>query len=439
MILNLEQDNSIEGTYLTVSNLSKKDSTLTITFPKNFFINSKNISNWTIGWGNEKAYYDAGVENIRLINRIDDKAGEINLGKCTRGSGLPKKGQRIVFWNKNPSGFKTRQVSPIINTKLWPEFAGSSIAFGALEYDQCLDKWIMIVNEVDTSSIQIYAAESTDLINWTASNNGNPILTAKDFETIRWAGTDQSGKFKQTAVISDVIYHHGVWYLFMDGYDRSGKRHIGIARSYHSILGPFEIIKEPIISPKNGNWNSESCFYAKIEKYKDGYVMFYDGSDEDNLERIGMATSTNLFCWTNSIYNPVIDHHTGWRSFPGSTEPNYIEIRDDTILLMCAGVKGFKNDFWSNYISGRANMGRSGNVSDAQLGLFITTDNGRSFSQSALNPIFTNDYSNCYENEHIGGNFKLISTDSIEFIFYQAKSSYPKMHYNIMLRERIAN
>ena len=437
MILNQEQDNSIEGTYLMVREINKNDSTIELELPNNFHLNANNIYNWTIGWGKDKAYYDAGVENIRLIREIDLSDGTISLGRITRGSGFPKKGQRVVFWNRNPSSFKNERVRPILDTKMWPSFAGSSVAFGAIEFDPELNKWVMFVNEVDTSSVQVYAAMSSDLLNWEAANNGEPLFTSEDFKTISWAGLDKSGQVEQSAIVSDVEFKCGKWHLIMDGFDKNGYRHIGIAISSKTILGPYRISPDAILSPgKRRAWNSQAVFYGKIEDYKDGYIMFYDGMDAQGRERIGMATSPNLYCWTNAKHNPVINQHTGWRSSPGTTEPNYIKIKGDTILLMCAGVKEFNNGFWSRYITGDENMGRSGNVSDAQLGLFMSIDEGKSFIQSGNNPIFTNDYSNRYENEHMGGNFRRISTDSVEFIFYQAKSSFPTMRYNIMLRER---
>ena len=66
----------------------------------------------------------------------------------------------------------------------------------------------------------------------------------------------------------------------------------------------------------------------------------------------------------------------------------------------------------------------------------ISLDGGKSFTPHKKNPIFTNDYSNFYENEHMGGNFELIKTDSIDYIIYQGKSSYIDSKYNILLRER---
>ena len=437
MIINYELDNTIEGSYILTEMFDDKDSSLTIHDLKRLSLDSLTIENWVIGWGTNKPLYDAGVENIRQIQTIDIKKNKIFLGELKRGTGFPEKGQRLVLWNTTPSGFKNQLQKPIINPKIWPEFSGSSIGFSSIEYDSLLQKWVMIVNEVDTSKIQIYAAVSNDLINWSAANSGEPILSISDFKNCTWAGKDKSGKNKQTPFVSDIIRQNNNWYLFLDGYSSNGKRHIGVAKSKTSLIGPFEISKDPILSPgQKGSWNDESVFYAKVKKYKDGYIMFYDGRNSKGYERVGKAFSKNLITWSNSDENPVLDQHYGWRSDIGCTEPNYIEIKGESILLMVAGVKKFKMGFWHHYITKRMYLDRSGNVNDAQLGVYVSTDGGKTFKSHKNNPIFVNDYSNKYENEHMGGNFKLIQTDTADFIIYQAKSSYEKSKYNILIRMR---
>jgi hypothetical protein len=435
MILNYQQDNSIEGNYITIKNINPKDSIIEFTFPKNFLIKNSNFKNWIVGWGNEKPFYDAGNENLRKIKNINN--GTISLGSLVRGNGFPKKGQRIVFWNTNPSGFVNERKRPVIDPGLWPGFAGKSISFGSIEYDDQLNKWIIIVNECDTSKIQIYAAMSSDLVNWEAANNGNPILSAADFKSCKWAGRDKNNTIDQAPFVSDIVRYKKKWYLFLDGYSKDGKRHIGIATSEKSLLGPYKISENPVLSPgKKGSWNDESCFYAKVEKYNNAFIMFYDGKNRVGIERIGMATSDNLTSWNNSASNPVIDEHTGWRSATGTTEPAYIEIRKDSILLMIEGAKKLKAGLWNRFITKRMNLDKSGNVADAELGIYLSTDGGKTFIAHKNNPVFTNDYSNVYENDHLGGNFRFIKTDSLEYIFYQAKSNFDGLKYNIMLRQR---
>jgi len=87
-------------------------------------------------------------------------------------------------------------------------------------------------------------------------------------------------------------------------------------------------------------------------------------------------------------------------------------------------------------ITGNRNMGRSGNVDDAQLGIFRSVDGGNTFVAYRYNPVFVNDYSNPYENEHMGGNFELIHTDTADFIIYQAKTSFHGLKYSVLIREK---
>lgn len=79
-------------------------------------------------------------------------------------------------------------------------------------------------------------------------------------------------------------------------------------------------------------------------------------------------------------------------------------------------------------------MDKSGNVNDTELGVFLSTDGGKTFIPHENNPVFINDYSDINENDHLGGNFELIKTDTADFIFYQAKTNTPRLKYNIFYR-----
>jgi beta-xylosidase len=153
----------------------------------------------------------------------------------------------------------------------------------------------MIVNECDTSKIQIYAATSDDLIHWEAANKGNPILTVADFKNCSWAGVDITGNISQTPFASDIVRYNNKWYLFLDGYCKDGKRHIGLAISETTLLGPYRLMKEPLLSPgAKGSWNDVAVFYGKVKRYKDGFIMFYDGRNVKREENVGKAFSKDL-------------------------------------------------------------------------------------------------------------------------------------------------
>ncbi|PIP54573.1 MAG: hypothetical protein COX07_04580 [Bacteroidetes bacterium CG23_combo_of_CG06-09_8_20_14_all_32_9] len=437
MIVNEEQDNLIEGKYLFVNKIIIKDSSIVLNMPSDFYVNNSNCNKWILGWGTNKPLYDAGVENLRIIKKIDMVNKIIFLGKLLRGEGFPQKNQRVVLWNTQPSGFINPNEKPVINTKLWPEFSGSSVHFSSVVFDSLLGKWVMIFNECDTNKISIYAAISDNLTDWEPANNGNPVLRDSDFIKCVWAGADKERKVKQTPFTSDIIRHENKWYLFMDGCSDDGKRQIGLAISKKSVIGPYHIIDKPVLSPgRQGTWNDDGCFYAKVIRYGSRYIMFYDGRNYEGNERVGMAFSNDLIYWENSENNPVIDQHIGWRSAIGCTEPNYIEIRNDSILLIIAGVKKFKVGAWHHYITGRMYLYKSGNVDDAQLGVFLSVNGGKSFVPHIFNPVYVNNYSNIFENEHLGGNIELIKTDTLDYLFYQGKSSYQGMKYNVLMKFR---
>ena len=429
MITNLEQNNLIEGTQLRASSVDEDNSTLQLKLPDNFAINSENFSNWVIGWGEGEPYYDAGVENTRDISGIDINAGQLTLGACKRGEGFPRAGQRLVFWNKNPSGYKKVSTAPIFHPDFWPEFNGQSMGFSSVIFDEYRKVWITLVYEVDTDRSQIYAAYSVDLIHWKPAKKGKPVLTAEDFKDCSWS-------VNSAPRVSDIVTHNDKYYIFMDGQDAKGQRHISIATAV-DLLSEYHISKEPILSPQSeGTWNDHDVFCAKISKRKNDFVLFFDGRNEDGYEQIGRATSENLTSWKMDE-NPVLDQHVGWRSAAFTTEPAYVECQGDTILLVAAGAKRFQESYWHHYITHRSYMDQSGNVNDAQLGVFISTDGGKSFIPHQNNPVFVNTYSDLYENEHMGGNFEWIDMDSISYIFYQAKTSSGGMKYSIFLRSRL--
>ncbi len=430
MITNVEQNNLVEGTELRVLSFDATDSTITINLPENFVINSTNHSNWVIGWGTGEPYYDAGVENVREFSLINAKKGSISLGTSMRGNGFPNIGQRIVFWNSTPSNYKKVGNTPIIHPNYWQDFNGQSIGFSSIVFDKSRKVWITLVYEVDSDNVQIYAAYSTDLINWKPANQGKPILTPSDFKNCSWTSKNQ------TPMVSEIILHAGKYYVFMDGEDISGKRHIGIATT-HDLLGQFTIYENPILSPQSsGTWNEQSVFCAKITKRTKDFILFFDGRNEDGYEQIGRATSTDLTSWNMDV-NPVLDQHIGWRSAEFTSEPNYVESRGDTIVLMAAGAKQFQESYWHHYVTHRNYLDRSGNVNDAQLGAFISFDGGKTFKPHQNNPIFVNSYRDSYENEHMGGNIERIETDTMSYFFYQAKSSSRGLKYSIFLRKKL--
>ena len=428
MIVNTEQDNTIEGTYLKVLSDTKADS-IKVNLPDNFFVDATNFRNWVIGWGGNVPLYDAGVENLREIDTIYPD-NSIKLGKLKRGRDYPKKGQRIVFWNTKPARFTKQSELPIIDLNAIENFHGQNMQFGAIVFDSVFSNWVMFINECGGETINTYTLFSKDLHHWDQGETKAPLFTPEDFKNIAWA----NGKSAQTPLITDVVRYNKLWYLFMDAYDSDGKRHIGLATA-KDISDPYTIAEKPLVSPGGkGSWNDNYCFYAQVCRYKNNFIMFYDGRNSKGEENVGMATSENLYDWRDYSDNPVITDHLGWRSSLNCSEPIYTEVHGDSIFLMVAGAKKFKMGWWHHYISRRMYLDVSGNVDDTQLGVYLSTDGGKSFIPHKNNPVFTNNYADTYENGHMGGGFELIKTDTAAYLFYMAKNE--GSGYKIFLREK---
>lgn len=430
MIWNIEQDNSIEGEYITV--LCANEDTVCMTLPRNFHITNQNKHFWMLGFGNDVKYNDNGSENLFEIRDVLPEKHKIILGKRLKGSKELQLGETICFFRKGPAGTKKISEKSLIDIKRWPGFVGKSVHMGFVEFDNQTDQFVMYFNEVDQDSVSIYIAGSQDLKEWYPLNNGAAIYSAADFNMTTWAGWDAKGEKPNSPFISDVILHKGIWHLFLYGYNRQGERSIGMIQT-KTLIKPGEILKEPIITPSN-HYDQEGAFYPKVTKSGNLFYLAYDGISNKGVEGICLATSHNLFEWEKSEFNPVIMEHSGWRSSTLSSEPNYIQVQNDSMRIMVSGTKAFKDNLWHRRVTGSSWKDVPGNVADAQLGVYLSTDCGRTFIAHQNNPIMLNDYSDKLENEHMGGNFELIKTDSVNYILYQAKSNKDGLNYNLQLR-----
>lgn len=432
IIYNREQSNLIEGSYLIVQNVISNE--IELNLPDTFLINSSNFKNWHIGWGEDQPYFDAGCENIRLIKNIDFSSNKIKLGNLKRGVGYPEKGQHIVFWNFKSGPYKKHSNKSILDLNKWPEFAGKSVCFGDIVYESSTNNWKIFFQECDTIKRQIFTGESKDLIHWKPSNNSKPNFNYKDFKDINWA----KGNFKnkQTPYVTDILFNQDRWVLIFSGLDGDNKNTIGLCTS-KSLNGPYEIYSEELIKiGKKGSFNSNGNFCAEITSQNGEFLMAFDGLDDFNNESVGLAYSKDLYNWSLKKGNPVINIHSGWRSKPESSEPDFLSWRNDTITMIVSGTKKLRYKVGEKVVEKNNYKSEPGNVDDAQLGLFISNNNGITFQQHPNNPIIVNNYSDKSENEHMGGNIKWIKFKNKTYFFYQAKTSDGESKYSIYLKIR---
>lgn len=155
IIWNYEQDNTIEGTYFEVTEIN--GDSLTVSLPNNFFITSENWQKWMLGFGDDKRHRDNGVQNLFKIIAVDSDNNKLVLGNRIRGKKALTVGENIVFWNRNPSGYRTVK-GRLLDLNSWPLFSGESVHMGFVAYDSLTQQYIMYFNEVDCNQVQIYVA-----------------------------------------------------------------------------------------------------------------------------------------------------------------------------------------------------------------------------------------------------------------------------------------
>ena len=437
MILNVEQDNSIEGTYLAVT--ERKDDGIVIVknlrgVDLDFGADEKS---WMLGWGRGKPYFDAGNENLRTIKSYESTTGTFILGEILRGQGFPTKGVKVTLWNKNPSGFFKITKGPLLDSHAgWHAFAGENIVFGKIIRDTLRNQWLMYVNETDTPTVHVYAAVSKDLIDWVPARNGEAILSDSDFKNAEWAAKNVSGRQLPGPNITDAIFKDSLWYFFLSGIGKDGNRMIGLAISRDPLNGPFQIHEEALLKPgKPGSWDESACFHPKILKYGDAYLMFYDGYNKAGEEMLGMAFSKDLLHWQKNGNQAVLKGHNGWRSFVNSSEPAHVSARKDSIFLFLVGAKALKNNLQGRVMCNRF-MDKPGNVNDNQLGCYLSLDGGKSFVSHKNNPLFINDYSDPFENDHLGACLEWFEKDGQTYLFYVAKTDAQGLAYHPFLRRK---
>ena len=427
MIYNKEQSNSIEGTYIKV--ISSDSNRIEIDLPKNFLVTPENCTSWHIGWGSDSIYYDAGVENIRSITKIE--GNKLILGSLKRGSGFPRMNKNVVFWNFNQTYTKESQKS-IIDPSKWKEFAGKSLAFADVVLPHNSNTFKLIFQECDTVKRQAYCAESKDLIHWKRSKKGNPILRYHQFKNIPWASGNY--QLKQVPFINDVFFYRNKWYYIFSGLDEQFHNSLGIGYS-SEVDGKIILRKEPLFEKgASKSWNEKGNFSGEIIHKYGTFLLAFSGVDYFGKESVGLAFSKDLVHWKLAPHNPIIDLHQGWRSKLESSEVDLVTWNKNQLEFIVSGTKKLRyipTDTSSTSLNFKY---EAGNVDDAQLGRFISNDRGKTFKQHKNNPIIVNDYTDESENEHMGGNIKFIKWNGFMYYFYQAKTSQHELKYSIYVK-----
>ncbi len=120
-------------------------------------------------------------------------------------------------------------------------------------------------------------------------------------------------------------------------------------------------IQPAVLPTVPGTWESMAHWAPMIlEKPAGTYNMLYTGVDSNNVQQIGLATSTDLYSWTRSPANPVFHTDGAWSDW---TPQGYCNCRDpfvwqdgDTLRMLVTAV--------TQYGQGAVGLAASTNFTD---------------------------------------------------------------------------
>jgi ribosomal protein S28E/S33 len=424
MIYNQEQNNLLEGHYLEVIEVITPYK-VKVNLPSHFYLVNQPLNNWMLGWGNGTPYYDNGTQNAYSIRSLDAETGIVVLGKRLKGGKKLRKGQQVVFWKRSSTCWN-KQMRPLLSTSMFKGFNGKSMSMGGIIHLKKQQCWVMFLTECDVQHKHWYAAYSNNLVNWHPLNSGNPILTSLNFsnqlKVMHWVGMPY---------ISSVMMQGARLVMVLDGENNLHERSMGILTTDLVLDHKRALEIKPIcIQHILGEQQKHESFAGKIAKVNQKYRVYFDLKVECGTENVYFVDSKDLKLWSRPV--KVSLGYEGWRSSKTSSEPCWVNVHGFEVTLWTAGTKEYVTKIAQRLGCKPHNIGSPGNVQDAQVGVYRSLDGGRTFVAHVNNPVIINDIIDPSEDDHMGGNMALLTTNSGLFYFYQAKSM--DGNYTINLR-----
>lgn len=395
---NIQGNNTIEGEHIFIKTI-KKD---TIVFYNEIgdLLNSIN-KRWILGQGSGKPYYDTGKEYLwRIKEVIAEKKSIIVHQPKSIQLDLP-----VVFWKSRPL--------PV----LFSNTLQSSWGFSKINYNPTDSNYSTHLYQCDTATTDIYLATSKNGLEW----NIKPILTPKDFGSIKWNFSDD-GTLKTSPLISDIIQYQGTYYSFVYGDDAEKHTYIGLLTS-DALEGKYTIHEHPIIAPrKESQYACHDVYHPKVIQIDSSWFMFYTGKNNQQEEFICVAQSKDLLNWTNLKEN-IIPRNKGWNSAMFNQLCAQVKLNQDTLMIWVTGAKNV----------GDYDSPNKGNAMDACIGKFFTVLPELNFKEFPGNPVFGGNPIYKVENDHIGAAFQEIDIDGYKTTFYHGKGISSK-NYTLLIQ-----
>lgn len=146
-----------------------------------------------------------------------------------------------------------------------------------------------------------------------------------------------------------------------------------------------------------GSWDSEGLLAPYVDRVDNGYWMLYSGMDSKRRIRSGLAFSANLKNWSRFQWDPILDIGP-----PGSW--------DEKAAMMQKIIK--IGDIYYSFYEGEATDGR------IRIGLVYSTDR-LNWMKYEKNPIIDLGYPGSFDDKKACSPFPVIVGDSI-YLFYGA-------------------
>ena len=401
-IANYECNNNNSYTYIIASKKNKD----TLFFSKNSNqIFNQISSNWTLGQGTGKLYFDTGKEVLFPIKNINSKELYITIQNHENFS--PSK--PIVFWKSKKQSYLV-----LPNSK-------KSWGFGKVIFEEKRKRFITHIFECDTNEVKLYLAYTNDLKNW--KREATPILGPNNFKNLNWNAPNTVGNMTVTPLVSEIIFYNEKYYIYVYGDNSNLNTFIGLL-TCDSLNGQYKVYEDPILSPKeNSSYSNHDVYYPKVIEYKGKWLMFYTSKNKNNEEFICMATSKDLQSWI-TVKENIIKRNNGWNQNTKNQLTAQVKNINDTLFIWTTGTKTIKD---------KNRQYNKGNVLDIAIGKFYSIDNGKTFIESKGNPIWGGNPLLTSENDHVGASFQEIFHKDTIYTLYHSKgvdSSYYKIKVN---------
>ncbi len=132
-----------------------------------------------------------------------------------------------------------------------------------------------------------------------------------------------------------------------------------------------------VIAVKSHTWENGAVWAPFVmEEPGGGYIMFYTGVDSNAVQKIGIATSPDLFTWTKHPGNPVFRPDTSWAKWDSLV--SWSACRDPHIYQ--------EDGTYYMFVTATAKNGNGAVGSAVSTDLFNWVDNGPVYVHSGVYP-----------------------------------------------------